>query len=199
MLQLISEFLFPLVLHSHACMFVSSSPSSSSSHGYLSDILRPVQPYTNIGQEKLEKQETRFTPLRRSPLFFSRPTHVFLKYPLEMSGCPFATQQPSKGLDNAVESAIRSQVVNFKVNACPMAVRLAWHASGTFDGEAGVGGSDGATMRFEQEASDGANAGLNIMRDLLKPVKAKFPFVSKADIWARAGAFAVKMLSLIHI
>eukprot|EP00750_Incisomonas_marina_P015788 INCI18643.1.p1 GENE.INCI18643.1~~INCI18643.1.p1 ORF type:complete len:598 (+),score=120.47 INCI18643.1:293-2086(+) len=110
-----------------------------------------------------------------------------------MSGCPFAAQQPTKSLDNAVETAIRESVVNFKVNACPMAVRLAWHASGTFDKETGVGGSDGATMRFEPEATDGANAGLNIMRDLLKPVKDKFPFVSKADIWARAGAFAVKM------
>eukprot|EP00937_MAST-01D_sp_MAST-1D-sp2_P007487 g7487.t1 len=71
-----------------------------------------------------------------------------------------------------------------------MAIRLAWHASGTFDKADGSGGSDGATMRFEPESTDGANAGLGIMRDLLKPVKSAFPDVSTADIWALAGAAA---------
>ena len=37
----------------------------------------------------------------------------------------------------------------------PMAVRLAWHASGTFDKADSSGGSDGATMRFEPESTDG--------------------------------------------
>lgn len=32
-----------------------------------------------------------------------------------------------------------------------MYVRLAWHASGTYDKEDKTGGSDGATMRFEPE------------------------------------------------
>jgi hypothetical protein len=110
-----------------------------------------------------------------------------------MSGCPFANQQPTKSLDHAIETAIRQQLVNFKVNALPMAVRLAWHASGTFSKDSGIGGSDGATMRFELEATDGANAGLGILRDLLVPVQAQFPFVSAADIWTRASAFAIKM------
>ena len=35
----------------------------------------------------------------------------------------------------------------------------------------GSGGSDGATMRFEPERSDGANAGLFIIHDLLLQVK----------------------------
>lgn len=39
-----------------------------------------------------------------------------------------------------------------------MAVRLAWHASGTFDKNDNTGGSNGATMRFEPESTDGANA-----------------------------------------
>ena len=98
----------------------------------------------------------------------------------------------AKVLDSAIETAIRTAVVDYKVNACPMAVRLAWHASGTFDKSDGSGGSDGATMRFEPESTDGANAGLNIMRDLLLPVKQQFPFLSFADIWTRAGAFAVR-------
>ena len=109
-----------------------------------------------------------------------------------MSKCPFAKQQPPSSLDQAIETAIREAVVNYKVNACPMAVRLAWHASGTFDKSNNKGGSDGATMRFAPESEDGANAGLNIMRDLLAPVKKQFPFVSDADIWTRAGTFAIK-------
>ena len=53
-----------------------------------------------------------------------------------------------------------------------MAIRVAWHASGTFDAADGSGGSDGATMRFEPEHSDGANSGLFIIHDLLLKVKA---------------------------
>ena len=54
-------------------------------------------------------------------------------------------------------------------------VRLAWHASGTYDKETGTGGSNGATMRFAPEGDHGANAGLKAARDFLEPVKGK-PF-----------------------
>ena len=74
-----------------------------------------------------------------------------------------------------------------------MAVRLAWHASGTFDKNDGSGGSDGATMRFAPEREDGANAGLGIERDILQPVKRAVPEVSTADIWTLAGAQAVEV------
>lgn len=97
--------------------------------------------------------------------------------------------------DNAVRSEVTAAMVNEKANACPMAIRLAWHASGTFDkGDTSEnnGGSDGATMRFDPEITDGANAGLTIMQDILKPVKDKFPDLSIADIWTVAGAQAVK-------
>jgi cytochrome c peroxidase len=53
----------------------------------------------------------------------------------------------------------------------PVLVRLAWHASGTYDKETGTGGSNGATMRFNPEAGHGANAGLKAARDFLEPVK----------------------------
>jgi cytochrome c peroxidase len=53
----------------------------------------------------------------------------------------------------------------------PVLVRLAWHASGTYDAETKTGGSNGATMRFAPEASHGANAGLKAGRDFLEPVK----------------------------
>lgn len=55
----------------------------------------------------------------------------------------------------------------------PVLVRLAWHASGTYDKETGTGGSNGATMRFAPEGDHGANAGLVAARDFLTPVKGK--------------------------
>lgn len=53
----------------------------------------------------------------------------------------------------------------------PVLVRLAWHASGTYDAATGTGGSNGATMRFAPEGDHGANAGLKAARDFLEPVK----------------------------
>ena len=55
----------------------------------------------------------------------------------------------------------------------PVLLRLAWHASGTYDVETGTGGSNGATMRFSPEADHGANAGLKVARDFIEPVKRK--------------------------
>jgi cytochrome c peroxidase len=53
----------------------------------------------------------------------------------------------------------------------PVLLRLAWHASGTYDKETGTGGSNGATMRFAPESGHGANAGLDAARTFLDPVK----------------------------
>lgn len=53
----------------------------------------------------------------------------------------------------------------------PVLVRLAWHASGTYDAATGTGGSNGATMRFAPEGDHGANSGLKHARDFLEPVK----------------------------
>ena len=53
----------------------------------------------------------------------------------------------------------------------PVLLRLAWHASGTFDKETGTGGSNGATMRFAPEGDHGANAGLKAARDFHEPIK----------------------------
>jgi len=50
-------------------------------------------------------------------------------------------------------------------------VRLAWHCSGSFSKVDGTGGSNGALMRFNPEASWGANAGLLVARAALEPIK----------------------------
>jgi len=119
-----------------------------------------------------------------------------------MSGCPFAggySQAPAAPANpkvnvEALKSEIRKSLINNKVNACPMAIRVAWHASGTWSKEDNTGGSDGARMRFEPELSDDANAGLGIIRDLLLPIHQKNPEFSLADLWTLAGASAVEFL-----
>lgn len=75
-----------------------------------------------------------------------------------------------------------------------MAVRVAWHASGTYDESAGTGGSNGGTMRYEPERSDPANAGLFIIHDLLLKVKLSMPQLSFADLWTLAGCKAVEFM-----
>ncbi|KAF2863972.1 class II peroxidase, partial [Piedraia hortae CBS 480.64] len=74
----------------------------------------------------------------------------------------------------------------------PVLLRLAWHASGTYDKETGTGGSNGATMRFPPEGDHGANAGLKAARDFLEPLKKQFPWISYSDLWILAGICAVQ-------
>ena len=76
----------------------------------------------------------------------------------------------------------------------PVLVRLAWHSAGTYDAKTRTGGSNGATMRFAPESEHGANAGLAVARALLEPVKAKFPWISYADLWTLAGAVAIEAM-----
>jgi len=74
----------------------------------------------------------------------------------------------------------------------PVLVRLAWHASGTYDKVTKTGGSNGATMRFPPESTDGANAGLSFARDVLEIVKEQFPGISYADLWILAANVAIE-------
>lgn len=76
----------------------------------------------------------------------------------------------------------------------PLLVRLAWHASGTYDKATGTGGSGGATMRFPPESTDGANAGLEHARKFLEPIKQKFPWISYGDLWTLAGAVSIEAM-----
>lgn len=46
--------------------------------------------------------------------------------------------------------------------------------------------------RFEPESKIGANAGLEVARDLLEPIKKQFPWISYSDLWTLAGATAIE-------
>lgn len=74
----------------------------------------------------------------------------------------------------------------------PILIRLAWHSAGTYCAKDGTGGSNGATMRFSKEANDPDNAGLEVARKLLEPVKAKHPEISYADLWVLAAYCAIE-------
>ena len=47
---------------------------------------------------------------------------------------------------------------------------------------------------FSPECQHGANAGLDKARSLLEPLKAKFPWISYADLWTLAGAVSVEAM-----
>ena len=106
---------------------------------------------------------------------------------------PANVANPTVNLE-ALKSEVRAALVNQKSFACPIAMRVAWHSAGTYDKSDGSGGTDGATMRFEPEISDDANAGLHIVRDMLHLVQKKFPQVSMADMWAFAGCVAIEFM-----
>jgi hypothetical protein len=59
----------------------------------------------------------------------------------------------------------------------PVLIRLAWHASGTYDKNDKTGGSNYATMRFKPEAEHGANNGL---------VSASRPYLTNCNLDSRA-------------
>jgi len=76
----------------------------------------------------------------------------------------------------------------------PILVRLAWHASGTYDKSAGNGGSNKATMRYKDESQHGGNAGLNHAREYLEKIHQKHPQISYGDLWTLAGVCAIQQM-----
>ncbi|KAF7539430.1 hypothetical protein G7054_g2175 [Neopestalotiopsis clavispora] len=109
-----------------------------------------------------------------------------------MSSNPSA---PSAAQLEEVKDAVRSLLHQPEYDdgsAGPVLVRLAWHASGTYDAESKTGGSNGAGMRYEKEGGDPANAGLAHARAFLEPVKEKFPWITYADLWCLASVVAIK-------
>jgi catalase (peroxidase I) len=76
----------------------------------------------------------------------------------------------------------------------PVLVRLGWHASGTYSKETKTGGSNGGTMRFKPESTDGANAGLEKARAFLEPIKQKYN-ISYGDLWTLASVVAIEEMN----
>ncbi|KAI1440093.1 heme peroxidase [Annulohypoxylon stygium] len=103
--------------------------------------------------------------------------------------------QPTAAQLDEVKKAIRAllhQPSYDDGSAGPVLVRLAWHASGTYDAASDTGGSQGAGMRWEAEGGDPANAGLQHPRAFLEPVKRAFPWITYADLWTLASVVAIR-------
>lgn len=71
-------------------------------------------------------------------------------------------------------------------------VRLAWHSAGTYSKVDSSGGSNGGRMRFSPEANWGANAGLDVARKSLEPIKELYPNITNADLYTLAGVVAIE-------
>lgn len=80
----------------------------------------------------------------------------------------------------------------------PRCLRLAWHSAGTYDAEGlrppgAIGGSSGATMRFEPEASYGVNRGMADAVTALAPIHARHASeISVSDLWVFAAYVAIE-------
>ncbi|XP_020083738.1 probable L-ascorbate peroxidase 3 isoform X1 [Ananas comosus] len=82
-----------------------------------------------------------------------------------------------------IEKARRDLRALISSKSCaPIMLRLAWHDAGSYDAKTKTGGPNGS-IRFEEEYSHSANAGLKIAIDLLEPVKAKHPKITYADLY----------------
>ena len=73
-------------------------------------------------------------------------------------------------------------------------LRLAWHASGTYNKDDKTGGSNKATMRFHPESQHGGNAGLGVARQKLEKIRQKYPDLSYGDLWTLAGVCAIQQM-----
>ncbi|KAF7315776.1 Peroxidase [Mycena indigotica] len=105
------------------------------------------------------------------------------------------TQEDYQKVYNAVASLLDEAGDYDDGSFGPVILRLAWHASGTYDVATNTGGSNFATMRFAPESLHGANAGLDVARGLMEKIKAQFPWISYGDLWTLAGVAAVQEMS----
>ena len=76
----------------------------------------------------------------------------------------------------------------------PVLVRLAWHASGTFDKSKGDGGSYKGTMQYKTELGHGANSGLARARDFLASIADNNKWISHGDLYTLSGVVAIQEL-----
>ncbi|CEP19885.1 hypothetical protein [Parasitella parasitica] len=81
----------------------------------------------------------------------------------------------------------------------PSMIRLTWHSCATYDRHQNNGGSQGGTMRFEEQYSDPANKGLENARNALEPVHEKHPWITYADLYTLGGCVAVEQMGGPHI
>lgn len=121
------------------------------------------------------------------------------KSPAPSNTPPFDYAEVRKALEDLFDD---------NLSLAPMAIRLAWHAAGAWDGTTKDGGSNTASMRFDKEGLLGANNGLKKIRDSLEPIKAlsdksgkenpnaaNGKGISYADLWVLAAFTAISVMN----
>lgn len=74
-------------------------------------------------------------------------------------------------------------------NMAPTLLRLCWHNAGTYSKDTGLGGSEGARMRFSPELDWNSNKGLKSAMDFLEPFKSEQ--ISYSDLWTLGGIVSI--------
>ncbi|MEI6231652.1 MAG: peroxidase family protein [Planctomycetota bacterium] len=91
---------------------------------------------------------------------------------------------------NWIASSLRCVVT---LRSAPLFLRAAFHDAGTYDSVTNTGGCSG-TLHLPEVYSRPENAGLEIVVNLLMPIKKHFEGASWADLFIVAGSVAVKTL-----
>ncbi|CDK24382.1 unnamed protein product [Kuraishia capsulata CBS 1993] len=115
-----------------------------------------------------------------------------------IAGKPEKSQEDYQKVYNQIAGLLQEKDEYDDGSYGPVLVRLAWHASGTYDKSdksETKGGSYGGTMRFAKEAGDEANNGLINAREFLKDVQAKNPWISHGDLWTLGGVVAIQEMN----
>ena len=183
----------PAMLHPQKYSFTSMNKQAKSS------TILSLQLNTQHGYNTQKMSMATLTPSVLPKIGSNNANLYFLFIAAGLAGLLAFTNENNEASAEVDYNAVRKDIADLLDNPRyedgsmgPLLIRLAWHASGTWDEKTKTGGSNGATMRFPVEANDGANAGLHIARDLLEPVKAKYPDLSYADLWTLAGVVAVE-------
>ena len=110
---------------------------------------------------------------------------------------PLPAQAAADGVDYKAVSSDISKLITKNPDWGPTLVRLAWHSSGTYDKMSKTGGSGQGTMRFKEEFSHGANAGLSDTAiPWMETIYTKYSKdgLSYADLYTLAGVTAIKTM-----
>lgn len=112
------------------------------------------------------------------------------------SSYPLIARADGGAVDYTAVAADIADLIKADPDKGPTLVRLAWHSSGTYDKMSKTGGSGLGTMRFKEEFSHGANAGLaDTAIKWMEDIKSKYgDGLSYADLYTLAGAVAIKTL-----
>lgn len=123
-----------------------------------------------------------------------RPTSRVRPYRSSPSSTPSASStSASESSSPDLETSVRTELNKlFEDTPCmPIMVRLAWHDAGTYKADDNSGGANGS-IRFKPESEHDANNGLDIARNLLQPIKDKFPDITYADLYQLASVSAIE-------